>query len=169
MAMLINLSATLEDYLRVMLRFQREKQFARVSDVASSLKVSRSAVTAALRSLEAKGLVNYQPYSPVTLSVKGKERARHLAFRHRVIADFLENVLAVSGEQAEKVACKMEHCVNTEILDCFVCFLAFAGRPRKNRMSWRAEFQRFMKKGVDARSCKYCVDEYLRGLNDKFK
>jgi len=44
------LSATLEDYLQVIFRFQQEKQFARISEVASSLKVARSAVTAALHS-----------------------------------------------------------------------------------------------------------------------
>lgn len=158
------LSATLEDYLQVIFRFQQEKQFARVSDIASSLKVARSAVTAALHSLSDKGLVNYEPYSPVTLSAKGKERAQQIALRHRIIADFLENVLTISKEQAESAACKMEHSVDAGILDRFVCFLAFVGRPRRKGTSWRTEFQRFMKKGIATRSCKYCVDEYLKGL-----
>ncbi len=163
------LSATLEDYLQVMFRFQQKKQFARVSDVASVLKVARSAVTAALHSLSDKGLVNYQPYSPVTLSAKGRERAEQIILRHCIIADFLENVLTIPKDQVQSAACKMEHSVDAKILDRFVCFLAFVGRPRKKGMSWRTEFQRFMKKGTSKRSCKYCVDEYLRGLEEETK
>lgn len=159
------LSATLEDYLQVIFRFQQKKHFARVSDVASALKVARSAVTAALHSLSEKGLVNYQPYEPVTLSVKGLKRAEQIALRHRIIADFLKNVLAIPKAQAKSAACRMEHSVDARVLDRFVCFLAFVGRPRKKRTSWRNEFQRFMKKGTATRSCKYCVDEYLRELD----
>ena len=161
------LSSTLEDYLQVIFRFQQEKQFARVSDVASALKVARSAVTAAFHSLSKKGLVNYQPYVPVTLLAKGRERAAQIVLRHRIIADFMENVLAIPKDQAQSVAGKMEHSVDTKTLDRFVCFLAFIDRPRKKGMSWRNEFQRFVKKGTATRTCKYCVDEYLRGLDLK--
>lgn len=159
------LSATLEDYLQVIFRFQQEKQFARVTDVASVLKVARSAVTAALHSLSEKGLVNYQPYEPVTLSAKGRKKAEQIVLRHRIIVDFLENVLAIPKREAKSAACRMEHSVNGRVLDRFVCFLAFVGRPREKGMSWRNEFQRFIKKGTAVRSCKHCVNEYLRGLD----
>jgi len=163
------LSATLEDYLQVIFRFQQEKQFARVSDVASELKVARSAVTAALHSLSKKGLVNYQPYAPVTLSVKGREEAEQIVLRHRIITDFLENVLAIPKDQTQSAACKMEHSMDAGILARFVCFLAFIGRPRKKGTSWRNEFQRFMKKGTATRTCEYCVNEYLRGLEQEME
>jgi len=55
------ISPVLEDYLEVVLRFQREKHFARVSDISKAMEVGKSAVTAALKSLSGKGLVNYQP------------------------------------------------------------------------------------------------------------
>ena len=169
MTMSTKLSATLEDYLQVILRFQQEKQFARVSDVASTLKVARSAVTAALHSLAKKGLVNYRPYEPVTLSAKGMKKAEQIILRRRIITDFLENVLGILKNQAQSAACKMEHSVDAGILDRFVCFLAFIGRPRRNGTSWRNEFQRFMKKGTATRTCKYCVNKYLRRLKQEIK
>lgn len=153
--------------MQAIFRFQQEKQFARVSDVASALKVARSAVTAALHSLSKKGLVNYQPYAPVTLSAKGRERAEQIVLRHRIIADFLENVLAIPKYQTQSAACKMEHNADAKIFDRFVCFLVFIGWPRKKGVSWRNEFQRFVKKGTATRTCKYCVDEYLRGLEQE--
>ena len=163
------LSATLEDYLEVIFRFQQEKQFARVSDISSALGKAKSAVTAALHSLSKKRLVNYQPYEPVTLSAKGREKAEQIVLRHRIIADFLENVLAIPKKQTQSAACKMEHSVDAKVLGRFVCFLAFVGRPRKKGISWRDEFQRFMKRGTVTRTCKYCVDEYLRELEQDMK
>jgi len=161
------LSATLEDYLRVIFDLERKRQFARVSEIAAALKVARSAVTAALHSLSDKGLVNYRPYSPVTLSAKGRKETERIVLRHRIMVDFLQNVLAISGKRAESAACRMEHSVDASVLDRFVCFLAFVGRPRRNGMSWRTEFRHFVEKGTGARSCRKCVNEYLRGLGQE--
>ena len=55
-----DLSATLQDYLGVIHRLQRQRQFARVRDIAGELDVVKSAVTTALRSLADKGLVHYE-------------------------------------------------------------------------------------------------------------
>ncbi len=121
------LSATLEDYLSVILRFQREKQFARVSDIALALGVAKSAVTSALQSLYAKNLINYQPYEPVTLTEAGVGKAEEIQLRHRVILDFLQDVLAIDPKEAEPIACEMEHTINAVALEKFVCFLAFIG------------------------------------------
>ena len=163
------LSSTLEDYLEVIFRFQQEKRFARVSDISSALGKAKSAVTAALHSLSKKGFVNYRPYEPVTLSTKGMKKAEQIVLRYRIIADFLENVLAIPKKQAQSAACKMEHSVDAKVLDRFVCFLAFIGRPRRKGISWQNEFYRFIKKGTVTRTCKSCMHEYLRGLEQAIK
>ena len=163
------LSSTLEDYLEVMFHFQQEKRFARVSDISSALGKAKSAVTAALHSLSKKGFVNYRPYEPVTLSTKGMEKAEQIVLRYRIIADFLENVLAIPKNQAQPAACKMEHSIDKKVLHRFVCFLAFIGKPRRKGMSWQDEFQQFMKRGTVTRTCKYCMNEYLRELEQKMK
>jgi len=160
------LSATLEDYLRVVLRFQREKQFARVSDIASSLKVAKSAVTAALQSLGSKGLINYQPYEPVTLTEEGAQQAEEILLRHRIILDFLREVLAIKPKQAESTACKMEHAIDPPALEKFVCFLAFIRTHSGKGKTWLADFQRFTQSGVDGRTCKQCIRDYLRSARE---
>lgn len=160
------LSATLEDYLGVVLRFQRQKHYARVSDIASTLGVAKSAVTAALQSLSAKGLLNYQSYEPVTLTQEGEKQAEEILLRHRVIFDFLKNVLALEARQAESIACEMEHAITAPALEKFVCFLAFVGtRPAKGKM-WLKEFQAFARNGADGRTCRECIKEYIRRARD---
>jgi len=155
------LSATLEDYLGVVLRFQREKRFARVSDIASALGVAKSAVTAALQSLSSKALINYQPYEPVTLTEEGEQQAEEILLRHRIILDFLQNVLAIDAKEADTIACEMEHAINAVALERFVCFLAFIGTRSGKGKTWLKEFQRFTKSGAEGRTCKECIKEYL--------
>jgi DtxR family Mn-dependent transcriptional regulator len=160
------LSATLEDYLGVVLRFQREKRFARVSDIASTLGVAKSAVTAALQSLSSKALINYQPYEPVTLTQEGEKQAEQILLRHRVILDFLQDILSMEAQQAESIACEMEHTITAPALEKFVCFLAFVGtRPTKGH-TWLKEFQDFARNGAEGRTCRECIKEYIRRARD---
>ena len=158
------LSPVLEDYLEVVLRLQREKHFARVSDISTAIEVGKSAVTAALKSLSGKGLVNYRPYEPVTLSKKGEEIAEQILLRRRIIKDFLEKVLAVEKKRVESAACKMEHAVDKEVLDRFICFLAFISRSQRKGETLRDDFMQFINEGIGSLSCRQCIDEYLKEL-----
>jgi len=163
------LSATLEDYLEAIFRLEQERHFARVRDISAALDVAKSAVTTALQSLSEKGLVNYEPYEPVTLSAEGRERAGRIALRHRVIQDFLRDVLALAAERADSIACGMEHAIDRDALDRFVCFLAFVGRRREKGQSWLEEFRRFIREGTDEKTCEQCMQEYLEsaGIADQ--
>lgn len=158
------LSATLEDYLGSILRFQREKHFARVSDIASQIGVAKSAVTAALQKLSAEKLINYQPYEPVTLTSSGQKKAEDILLRHRVIFDFLRDVLGVESEHAESVACDMEHAIDRLTLEKFVCFLAFIATRPADRASWLHEFQDFAKDGNEGQTCRECMQKYVKNL-----
>jgi len=157
----------MEDYLRVVFQFQREKGFARVSDISSTLGVAKSAVTAALQNLFSKGLLNYQAYEPVTLTIEGEKRAKEIQVRHQIILDFLQDVLSIQSQEAESIACGVEHAINPPALEKFVCFLAFIGTRSSKNKTWLNEFQRFTKSGAEGRTCRDCIQEYLRKARDK--
>ncbi|NLW50593.1 MAG: metal-dependent transcriptional regulator [Candidatus Brocadiaceae bacterium] len=162
MALTGQLSAALEDYLEAIYRLEREKRFARVRDISAMVNVAKSAVTTALQSLSDKGLVNYEPYEPVTLSPEGRERAGRILLRHRVIRDFLEGVLGLEAERSDSMACRMEHAIDRETLDRLVCFLAFVGRRRDEGDSWLEEFRRFARGGSERQACELCIRQYLQ-------
>lgn len=124
----VELSATLEDYLEAMARVIAEKGTARVRDIAEALSVHKSTVTAALRSLSEKGLVDYAPYEIATLTSKGEEVARRIVHRHEVIRSFLVQVLSVNEERAEANACRMEHDLDREVLERLHLFAEFVKR-----------------------------------------
>ncbi len=161
------LSATLEDYLGVVLRFQRKKRFARVSDISVELGVAKSAVTAALQNLAAKKLIHYQPYEPVTLTKDGEKQAENILLRHQVILDFLCNILAIDPKQAKQIACEMEHAITSPALEKFVCFLAFVGTRSAKGNTWLADFHAFAENGVEDRTCRECIREYIQTARNK--
>jgi len=155
------LSATLEDYLEAILHLEQRKRFARVRDISEALSVAKSAVTAALRSLSDMALVNYEPYEPVTLTAEGMEKAKAIALRHRIIGEFLQHVLGLDPDRAESIACGMEHVIDTEAMERFVCFLAFIGQRDEKGQSWLDEFRRFISEGADGQTCRECIAEYI--------
>ena len=117
MAVNKGLSESLEDYLEAIYHIVREKQAARVKDIARRLDVRAASVTGALRSLAEKGLVNYAPYEIVTFTRKGEEAALRVVSRHKVLKDFFINVLLADEAAADQAACHMEHCITEQMLE----------------------------------------------------
>ncbi len=103
------LSSSLEDYLEAILTLQEDNSVARVKDIADMLSVKRSSVTIALRALSEKGMVNYTPYSVITLTADGYDAARTIRNRHELLKSFFIDILEVNAVDAETAACKMEH------------------------------------------------------------
>jgi len=161
------LSSTLEDYLETICRLQDEKGFARVRDIADALDVASSTATAALHALDQKGMINYKPYEPVTLSSAGRERSEQILLRHRILQDFLENVLAIPGERADSIACRMEHAIDKESLMRFVCFLVFIKDHPGSGRDWLSQFGEFLTDGADGFTCKECVESYVERMRGR--
>lgn len=159
------LSPTLEDYLEAIWRLQHQKGFARVRDIADAMGVASSTGTAALQALHDKGLINYRPYEPVTLSAEGLEKADRIVLRHRIIEDFLVSVLGIAPERASPIACGMEHAVDREALERFVCFLAFIKQHAPEGIDWLGQFRQFIKAGADGQTCRECVEAYMEQLH----
>ncbi|MBN1809477.1 MAG: metal-dependent transcriptional regulator [Planctomycetes bacterium] len=158
------LSAALEDYLGVIFHLQQEKRFALVRDIADRSNVAKSAVTSALRTLSERGMVNYKPYEPVTLSAKGNEQAEWLMLRRQILEDFLTNILGLDPDRVSVTACDMEHAVDRESMERFICFLAFMHSKGTGKTNWISGFRRFVDRGANNSTCKNCIKQYLEQL-----
>lgn len=159
------LSSTLEDYLETIYCLEEEKRVARPRDIAEAQGVARSTVTAALQSLSEKGLINYEPYELITLTEEGRNRAEKLDSRHRIIRDFLENILNLDPERADETACGMEHAVERDVLERFTCFLAFMRRCSTDGTGCLEQFQEYIERHSGPDGCQECLDNYLDQLH----
>jgi DtxR family Mn-dependent transcriptional regulator len=127
-----DLSESLEDYLEAIYHLERDARVARAADIAARLGVSRPSVTGALKALAERGLVHYAPYSNITLTTEGRRTAAAVARRHAILKDFLENVLSLPPQEAERAACRMEHVLEKPVMNRFLDFARFVeGCPRR--------------------------------------
>lgn len=155
------LSASLEDYLETIYHIIAEKQVARAKEIASALKVSRSSVTEAFRSLAQKGLINYAPYEVITLTPAGQVMAKDVILRHKVLKDFFIKVLAVGEKVAEEGACKIEHAAPTEIIDRLTQFVSFIEQCPRGGSDLIAGFSKYCQTGKTDKRCKECITHCL--------
>jgi Mn-dependent DtxR family transcriptional regulator len=82
-------SVAVEDYLERILELINTKGYARVVDIAESLKISQASVTNMVQRLDAEGLLNYEKYRGLALTASGEALARNITRRHQILTDFL--------------------------------------------------------------------------------
>lgn len=154
------LSENLEDYLEVILALEQTHKVARVKDIADKMGVLRGSVTGALKSLADKKLINYKPYSFITLTAGGKAIAKEITHRHAVIKDFLSRVLQVDSEKADETACRMEHAMDKTSFDMFVKFIEFIDHCPRTGADWLQSYLRFCAtKRLDSERCRRCLEK----------
>jgi len=112
-----DISASLEDYLEMIFILHRKGGEVRVTDIASSLKVSKPSVNRAVGALKEAGLLEHEFYGTIALTPEGETRAAQVLRRHRMIRHFLHHTLGVPEEIAEEDACRMEHVISQESFD----------------------------------------------------
>jgi len=81
-------SQSAEDYLERIHELIEEKGYARVVDIASSLKVRQASVTSMVQKLDELGYLNYEKYRGLVLTNKGREVARRIHNRHETLSRF---------------------------------------------------------------------------------
>lgn len=155
-----DLSESIQGYLEVILDLEITQKVARAKDIADRLGVQRGSVTGALKNLEEKGLIHYQPYSFITLTGSGKKIAKEVARRHAVLKEFLFDVLQIDEATAETTACRMEHVIDKKTVERLVLFIEYINTCPRAGKEWLESFINFCKTDENDRSkCERCIDE----------
>jgi Mn-dependent DtxR family transcriptional regulator len=82
-------SSAVEDYLERILELIDSKGYARVVDIATSLKISQASVSNMVQRLDADRLLKYEKYRGLVLTAAGEALARNITRRHQLLTDFL--------------------------------------------------------------------------------
>ncbi len=135
-----DLSPNLEDYLETIFLLENEQQAARAKDIADRMNVQRASVTGALHSLSEKGLINYQPYSSVTLTAEGFKKASNILYRHKVLFEFLHDFLQLPEDVSDENACRIEHQIDDLVLARLIDFVQFIKKSALAGQDWRQHF-----------------------------
>lgn len=126
------LSESREDYLETISHLCKQNGVARLVDIARIHKVSRASVSNVLSILRKSGYIDYEKYKPVVLTKEGKAIAKSVFSKHEVLLSFLTDILGVNSDEADSVACKMEHSLNENVFSKLSDFVK--NFPKKNRV-----------------------------------
>ena len=92
-----------------------EHGYARVTDVAKKLNITRGSASLTLKAIKEKGLVLEDENRFLLLSDKAKDIVNKIKTRNKIMFKFYTEFLGVNKETAEINACKIEHLVGDEI------------------------------------------------------
>ncbi len=106
-----------EDYLEAILILKNKNGFVRSVDIAKHLGFSKPSVSRAMSILEKDGYIEFGLGNMINLTEKGSEKAEDIYSRHRLLTKFLVKITQIPEEQAEKNACRIEHVVDSEVIE----------------------------------------------------
>ena len=108
-------SAAVEDYLERILELIDSKGYARVVDIATSLKISQASVSNMVQRLDGEGLLKYEKYRGLVLTTAGETLARNIIRRHQLLTDFL-TLLGLDPQVIHHDVEGMEHHISASTL-----------------------------------------------------
>jgi DtxR family Mn-dependent transcriptional regulator len=144
----------MEDYLEAIATLKKRDGVARVRDISRLLGVEPPSVASALRNLSKGGFVVHERYGYVELTPEGEKLAEKVENKHKVLLEFLTEILNIKPKVAQEDACGMEHSVSPETLKKITKFIDFVkGCPQDDKPDWLKSFEHYFRTGK-RRRCK---------------
>lgn len=109
-------SQSAEDYLERIHELFQEKGYARVVDIASSLKVKRASVTSMVQKLGELGYLKYEKYRGFILTDKGRIVACRIKKRHQTLSRFF-SVFGLDEQTQQQDIEGIEHHLSGETVE----------------------------------------------------
>jgi DtxR family Mn-dependent transcriptional regulator len=128
--------------IEVIAELKRAHGQARMTDVAESLGVRLPSASEAVKRLVANGLALRPARSEVALTQEGQRIARELDLRHQALKRFMVNVMAMDPEHADTLACRVEHCVDSDFAKRLVDVEGFMEREHPDTIAAIADYVR---------------------------
>jgi DtxR family transcriptional regulator, Mn-dependent transcriptional regulator len=133
-------SASVEDYLKIILEIRAVHGEVRAGEIKRRLKVTGPSVTEACQLLRDKGLIDYAPYEAISLTPAGERIARDVQARHATLRSFFIEVLGLEPEVADRGACRMEHALSPPVAERIVAYHHYLTRLEAEGILSRLDF-----------------------------
>lgn len=135
--------------------------WARVSDIARLLNITRGSVSINLRALKKRGWVQTDERRLVKLSARGVRVVHAVKAKRVIVRRFLQDVLGLPEAQAEIDSCKVEHLISHSTAERLVALLQVlaSGTPASRLLLKRVRASR--PRCPASRSCPVCEGHCL--------
>lgn len=123
--------------------------YARVSDVARTLEITRGSASLTLKALKARGLVLEDRNKFLKLSEEGRTIVDSVLAKRTIVRKFLNEVLKLDAHQAEVDACKVEHLLSAKTGAQLLQFVRFLLSDDPTARQFLTEFWRELARNAD--------------------
>ena len=108
----------LQDYLKTIYKLAGDStQAVSTSALAERLGVAAPSVSGMMKKLAAEGLIEHVPYQGVHLTDEGRRVAVETIRKHRIVEQFLVQVLGLTWDEVDAEAEILEHCVSARVVN----------------------------------------------------
>ena len=102
-------SATVENYLKALFSLSNDRGEVNISDLSTTLQVSKPTANSMVKNLQQQGWVVYEKYKPLRLTTEGKRAAALIIRKHRLTEMFLVEKMGFGWEEVHEIAEQVEH------------------------------------------------------------
>jgi len=102
-------SLTEENYLKALLLLSQGHGEVNIKELSHHLDIKMPSVTSMMKKMSEKGLVHYDSYKPVRLTVIGKKEAALIIRKHRLTEMFLVEKMGFRWDEVHHIAEQIEH------------------------------------------------------------
>jgi DtxR family transcriptional regulator, Mn-dependent transcriptional regulator len=111
----LSLTKADREMLKAIYRLSKGGGFAHTGALADAIGLSPGTVTATVKRLAERDLLEHQPYRGVELTTEGRLAAVAAIRRHRIVERFLSDMLGYAWNEADRLAGAFEHELPQEV------------------------------------------------------
>ena len=138
------LTHSMAHYLLTIHKLREEKGYARVTDIAKDLGLTKGSVSTALGNLKKKDLVVEDENKFLSLSKVGHDEVHRILSMRTLMYYFLTDVLNVTEDTAHKDSCLVEHLLSSETRQKLFSFMRTVSlEPSKYGVSTQFDLSEF--------------------------
>ena len=117
------LTHSMVHYLLTIHKLKENRGYARVTDIAKDLGLTKGSVSTAVNNLKKKDLVVEDDSKFLSLSKLGHDHVHQILSNRTLLYYFFKDIVGISDEAAHKDSCLMEHLLSPESRDKLFSFM----------------------------------------------
>ncbi|RMH71197.1 MAG: metal-dependent transcriptional regulator [Gemmatimonadetes bacterium] len=130
-----------------------ERGYARVTDVAKHLNITKGSASITLRNLKERGYIDEDENKFFNLSETGQKIVKGILSRRRIFIKFFRDVLGLEPTQAEIDACKIEHLISKAAGERLLILLQFVLSTDPIAGKFMERFREYQNHLLDPNDC----------------
>lgn len=138
-----DLTHSMVHYLLTIHKLKEKNGYARVTDIAKDMNLTKGSVSTALTNLKKKNLVVEDDSKFLSLSEDGHNEVHAILSNRTLLYYFLKDFVGVNDDTSHKDSCLMEHLLSEESREKLFQFMKMISLDKKIKLSSELDLSKF--------------------------